>query len=81
VLVLTVTHLSRDDNEKALYSTAYKNILEFIPGLKKYLPVNRDGDWGRLYKLLEKVRRTHVSHNTINIHCTTDAEREQHRPL
>lgn len=53
-------HLSRDDNEKAFYCTAYKNIIDFIPDLKKYIAATKDGD-SELYKLLEIVSCAHES--------------------
>jgi hypothetical protein len=74
VSVLTLTHLSRDDDEKAVYSTAYKNIIQFIPGLKKFLPINRDGDCEKLSSYIEKVSHAHISHDMTNNH-RTGAER------
>lgn len=55
--------LIRDDNEKAVYITAYEKIIKFIPGLKKYLPLTGDGDLEKLHKLLEVVSHfnAHIS--------------------
>lgn len=81
MLLLTLTqYVSRDDDEKAIYRTAYESIIEFIPGLKKFLLVNRESDPEKLHKLIEIVSRAHVSHNTTNLYCT-DAERMQHRSV
>jgi hypothetical protein len=48
-------HLSRDDDEKLVYSDAYESITGFIPGLKKFNPVDGDGNHERLYKIVEIV--------------------------
>ena len=69
MLVLTYTvYLSRDDDEKTIYSTAYQRILEFIPGLKKFLLVNGDSDPAKLYKLIEG-----VSCSCVLSHYTTES--------
>ena len=73
-------YLSSDDDEKKIYTTVYQRILKFIPGLKKFLLINRDSDPAKLYKLIEGVSRSHVSHyRTENYH--TDTEGMQQRPL
>ena len=50
-------HLSRDDNEKTLYTTAYQKIVKFILGLKKFISANQDSNSVKLYNLIGIVSR------------------------
>jgi hypothetical protein len=73
-------HLTRDDDQKTVYRTAYQNIIKFIPGLKKFLPVNNGANTEELHGLIESVSCAHTSHVMTTDYCI-DAERVQRRPL
>jgi hypothetical protein len=48
--------LSRDDDDRAVYYTAYQNIIKFVPGLNNLIALNRDGDLESLHKYIDIVR-------------------------
>lgn len=80
IFVLSLCHSPctsfRDDDEKGFYCKAYKDIIKFIPELKKLLPASSDGCSGELNRLLARVSHVHISHNTTTNYCI-DAERMQ----